>query len=461
MTHHLTLLTDLYQLTMAQGYWKLGKHSDHAVFDLFFREHPFQGGYTIFCGLESVRQMVENFHFTKKDIAYLATLTGTQNLPLFSVDFLQALLELRLTVDIHAMEEGSVVFPKEPLLRVEGPLWECQLLETTLLNLINFPTLIATKAARICFAAENDLVIEFGLRRSQGPDGGLTASRAAYVGGVASTSNILAGFEYGIPVAGTHAHSWVMAFENERSAFESYAKVMPHNCILLVDTYNTLEGVKNAIHIGLTLKAQGYSLLGIRLDSGDLAILSIAARKLLDDAGLFDTQIVGSNDLDEYEIVRLKKAGAKITLWGVGTRLSTAYEQPALGGVYKLVALKTCDGKWTYKAKQTDDIKKKSLPGIYGVKRIYKNNQMIRDIMYDVLDVPSNKNLMLESTETFEEMLKPFIRQGMAMAPSSTLHMIRNRVQSQLKKLPMNYRQLKPTLQYPVLIQEKNINENT
>lgn len=456
MTHHLALLTDLYQLTMAQGYWKLGKHSDRAVFDLFFREHPFQGGYTIFCGLESVRQMIESFHFTKEDIAYLATLTGTQDLPLFSADFLQALLELRLTVDIDAMEEGSIVFPKEPLLRVEGPLWECQILETVLLNLINFPTLIATKAARICFAAEKDPVIEFGLRRAQGPDGGLTASRAAYVGGAASTSNVLAGFDYGIPVAGTHAHSWVMAFENERSAFAAYAEVMPHNCILLVDTYNTLEGVKNAITVGLTLKSQGYSLLGVRLDSGDLATLSIAARKLLDDAGLFDTQIVGSNDLDEYEIVRLKKAGAKITLWGVGTRLSTGYEQPALGGVYKLVALKACDGKWTYKAKQTDDIKKKSLPGIHGVKRIYKHNQMVRDIMYDVLDVVSDKTFMMsEPTETLEEMLKPFIRQGKAMAPSPTLEMIRNRVQTQLEKLPIEYRQLKPLAQYPVVVQEK------
>lgn len=450
------LLTDLYQLTMAEGYWKLGKHSQRAVFELFFRELPFGGGYAVFCGLESVLKMVSNFAFTEADIHYLSTLTGAQAQPLFSNDFLQALLALRLTIDIDSLEEGILVFPKEPLLRVEGPLWECQLLETILLNLINFPTLIATKAARICYAAEGDSVIEFGLRRAQGPNGGLTASRAAYVGGAASTSNALAGQYYGIPVAGTHAHSWIMAFDDERTAFFSYSEAMPHNCILLVDTYNTMQGIQNAIAVGLKLKAMGHALLGIRLDSGDLARLSILARQLLDAAGLYDTKIVASSDLDEYKITDLKKAGAKITVWGVGTRLATAFDQPALGGVYKLVAIQNANQQWEYKAKQTDDIKKQTIPGIHCIRRFYQQEYMVRDVVYDNNQPPPKPNY---PNETFEDLLKPIVRQGKVIYEPPLLTDSRNKTFEQLKKLPINLKALKPTQNYPVFF-EKN-NENT
>jgi nicotinate phosphoribosyltransferase len=445
------MLTDLYQLTMAQGYWKLGKHLQRASFDLFFREHPFQGGYTVFCGLQAVLEMVQSFKFTQQDIAYLASLKGAKEVPLFSEEFLQALLELQLSLDIDAVREGNIVFPKEPLLRVEGPLWECQLLETGLLNLINFPTLIATKAARICYAAKGDPIIEFGLRRAQGPDGGLTASRAAYVGGAVSTSNVLAGQRYGIPVAGTHAHSWVMAFSDEMTSFRSYAEVMPHNCILLVDTYNSLDGIRNAIQIGLDLKRKGYALLGIRLDSGDLAALSIAARKLLDEAGLLETQIVGSNDLDEYTITKLKNAGAKISIWGVGTHLATAYEQPALGGVYKLVAIQDNKGEWLRKEKQTDDIRKKSRAGIHKIRRFYLENKMQRDVIYDQIkgECPEAK-----TNETFEELLIPVVRLGKPIIETPLLSSIQRYAHEQLQKLPDELKILKPKNQYSVTYQE-------
>lgn len=451
----LAMLTDLYQLTMAQGYWKLGKANQRAVFDLFFREHPFRGGYTIFCGLDAVLEMLPSFAFSKKDIDYLADLKGSNEQPLFKPDFLQMLLNLQLTVDIDALMEGTLAFPKEPLLRVEGPLLECQLLETILLNLINFPTLIATKAARICTAAHGDRVIEFGLRRAQGPNGGLTASRAAFVGGAASTSNVLAGQIYGIPVSGTHAHSWVMAFDTEVEAFEAYAKAMPHNSILLVDTYNSIEGVKNAIQVGLALKKQGYHLLGVRLDSGDLASLSIEARKMLDEAGLKDAQIVGSNDLDEYAILELKKRGAKISIWGVGTRLATSYEQPALGGVYKLVALQNIQGEWVYKAKKTDDIKKKSYPGIHQVCRVFKNKQMQRDFVFDKLK-GETPNLLPD--ETFEEILVPVVRQGKPIIQTPSIQQIQRFAKAQLDSLPEAFKKLTPYTeseqQYPVIFQE-------
>lgn len=478
LTDSYAMLTDLYQLTMAQGYWNLGKDKQRAVFDLFFREHPFQGGYTIFCGLAAVLEMIQSFHFKKEDVDYLASLKGANNTPLFSSDFLQMLLNLRLTVDIDALNEGSLAFPKEPLLRVEGPLLECQLLETVLLNLINFPTLIATKASRICHAAKGDQVIEFGLRRAQGPNGGLTASRAAFVGGCTSTSNVLAGKVFGIPVSGTHAHSWVMAFDTELAAFQAYSKAMPQNVILLVDTYHSLEGVKNAIQVGLDLKKQGSKLLGIRLDSGDLAALSIEARKLLDAAGLIDTQIVGSNDLDEYTILELKKRGAQITLWGVGTRLATAYEQAALGGVYKLVAIekdpkerseqterteRTKQGEqseqtkptktleWIYKSKQTDDIKKKTYPGIHQVRRFFKNKQMQRDVIFDQIQ---GEKPTIKADETFEDLLVPVVRQGRSVIQTPSIHQVQVYAKSQLEALPDIYKKLSPYTEtdpfYPV-----------
>src|SRR5690349_12637810 len=276
------LLTDLYQITMAYGYWKTGKADQEAVFHLHFRKHPFHGGFTLACGLADSLQYLLRFKFEKSDLDYLAGLKGDDGKRLLAPDFLKYLGRLKLRLDVDAVPEGTVVFPQEPLVRVRGPLLQAQLVETALLNMLNFQTLIATKAARVCLAARGDPVIEFGLRRAQGFDGALSASRAAYVGGCAGTSNVMAGERFGIPVKGTHAHSWVMSFDSERAAFQAYAEAMPNNCIFLVDTYDTLQGVKQAVETGRWLRTQGHELTGIRLDSGDLAWLSIEARKILD-----------------------------------------------------------------------------------------------------------------------------------------------------------------------------------
>ncbi|MBX2871613.1 MAG: nicotinate phosphoribosyltransferase [Saprospiraceae bacterium] len=365
------LLTDLYQLTMAFGYWKAGMHEREAVFHLFYRKNPFKGGYAIAAGLELVIQYLQNWRFTDEDLSYLRSLKGAKDMPLFEEDFLTYLGGLQFSCDVEAIPEGTVVFPHEPLLRIKGPILQAQLIETALLNIINFSTLIATKSARMVQAAEGDSILEFGLRRAQGPDGGLTASRSAYIGGCTGTSHVLAGQRYGIPVKGTHAHSWIMGFANEREAFETYAAAMPHNCILLVDTYDTLQGVEKAIEVGLKLKKKGFDLLGVRLDSGDLAELSKASRKLLDNAGLHDALIVASNDLDEYRIRALKAAGAPIDVWGIGTKLATGGEQAALGGVYKLAAIQDEEGIWQYKIKQSEDMIKVSNPGLLQVQRWY------------------------------------------------------------------------------------------
>src|SRR5688572_3194672 len=293
----LALLTDLYQLTMAYAYWKSGKREQEAVFHLFFRLNPFQGGFSVACGLTRAVEYLQALRFDADDIAYLASLRGNDGEVLFGTAFLEDLRRMELALDVEGVPEGTVVFPHEPMLRVRGPILQAQLVETALLNMMNFETLIATKAARVCLAARGEPVIEFGLRRAQGIDGGLAASRAAYVGGCAATSNVLAGRLYGIPVRGTHAHSWVMSFDTEAESFEQYAAALPNNCVFLVDTYDTLDGVRNAIEAGRRLRARGHEMVGIRLDSGDLAYLSIEARKILDDAGLTDAQILASNDL--------------------------------------------------------------------------------------------------------------------------------------------------------------------
>ena len=303
------LLTDLYQLTMAYGYWKSHRAHHEAVFHLHFRKPPFGGGYTIAAGLEPVIEWLQGFHFAPDDLAYLARIPGNDGKPIFEQAFLDHLGRMRLELDIEAVPEGTVVFPHQPLVRVRGPILQGQLLETALLCLVNFNTLIATKAARICQAAGSGPVLEFGLRRAQGLDGALSASRAAHIGGCASTSNVLAGKRYGIPVRGTHAHSWVMSFDDEEAAFEAYAQAMPNNCVFLVDTYDTLAGVRKAIRVGLRLRERGHELVGIRLDSGDLAWLSVEARKLLDEAGFPKALIVASNDLDERTIASIQQQG--------------------------------------------------------------------------------------------------------------------------------------------------------
>ena len=332
----LSLLTDLYQLTMAYGYFREDIAQRDSVFHLFFRKSPFQGGYTIAAGLETAIEWIDRFSFDESDLEYLGTLTGRDGKPLFDPSFADYLRDLTLTVDIDAIPEGTVVFPHQPLLRVRGPLLQCQLLETCLLNIINFQSLIATKSSRICRVAGDEPVLEFGLRRAQGIDGSLSASRAAFIGGCSATSNVLAGKIYGIPVRGTHAHSWVMSFDDELTAFEKYADALPNNCVFLVDTYDTLQGVRNAVKVGQALRERGHEMVGVRLDSGDLAKLSIGAREILDQGGFPKASIVASNDLDEHLMASLKSQGARISVWGVGTKLVTAYDQPALGGVYKL-----------------------------------------------------------------------------------------------------------------------------
>ncbi|MEM7105877.1 MAG: nicotinate phosphoribosyltransferase [Bacteroidota bacterium] len=427
--HNLSLLTDLYQLTMAYGYWKNGWMDKEAAFNLFFRKLPFGGRYAVAAGLESVCQFIENFGFSDEDISYLATLKGNDQKPLFEKGFLEYLRKLEFSCDIDAVPEGTLVFPNEPLIRVMGPIIQCQIIESTLLNLVNFPTLIATKAARIVEAAGDMQVLEFGLRRAQGIDGALTAARSAYVGGCAATSNAMAGRLYGIPVKGTHAHSWVMSHDTEQLSFNAYAQAMPNNCIFLVDTYDTIEGVKKAIETGLSLRQDGYEMVGIRLDSGDLAALSIEARKLLDEAAFPDAKIVASNDLDEYRILDLKRQGAKIDIWGVGTRLVTASEQASLGGVYKLSAIKE-KGAWRYKLKLSEQKIKISNPGIQQVKRFYHEGIPVKDIIYDELTgigVDGGKELLL-----------PVCRNGKVVYELPELDAVRENTLSNVLKFTQN-----------------------
>lgn len=454
------LLTDLYQLTMAYGYWKSGLAGREAVFHQFFRKAPFQSGFTIVAGLAAVIEFLQTFKFTDDDLRYLDTLTGNDGKPLFEPAFLDHLRTLRFSCDVDAMPEGTIAFPHEPLVRVQGPILQCQLLETALLNLVNFPSLIATKAARVCQAAQGNPVVEFGLRRAQGTDGALTASRATYIGGCAGTSNVLAGKVLGIPVKGTHAHSWVMAFDDEREAFLTYARVMPNNCIFLVDTYDSLEGVRHAVAAGKWLRERGHEMVGIRLDSGDLAWLSIETRKILDEAGFPKAVIVASNDLDEHLIASLKQQKAAIDVWGVGTKLITAYDQPALGGVYKLSAVRKTNGTWQHKVKLSEQSVKVTNPGVLQVRRFRRENEFIGDAIYDetrslprrttIVDPAdaTRRKQFPEDTE-YEDLLVPVLRDGKLVYDSPSLENIRARAQQQLAMLHSGIKRLDNPHQYP------------
>lgn len=413
---------------MAYGYWRHGLAERESVFHLYFRKHPFKGNYTIAAGLAYAIEVIQNFRFTETDREFLLSLQGVDGKELFPREFVEYLGCMELKVNIDGVEEGTIVFPREPLLRIQGPLLQVQLLETILLNVMNFQTLIATKASRICRAAAPDSVLEFGLRRAQGLDGGLSASRAAYVGGCHATSNVLAGKLFGIPVRGTHAHSWVMTFDTELEAFEKYAAAMPNNCVFLVDTYNTIIGVQHAIEIGKRLKADGHRMVGIRLDSGDLADLSITARKMLDDAGLADAAIVASNDLDEYSIAELKRQGARINIWGVGTKLATAFDQPALGGVYKLAAIKDAAGNWQWKLKRSENLDKSSDPGILQVRRYYRNDRPIGDLLWNLADEPPSSSAFGNAdADRFEDILKPVFCGGKLVRQPETTSQSRAR----------------------------------
>ena len=460
----LALLTDLYQLTMAYGYWRLGRADDEAVFHLFFRRPPFRGGYAIAGGLAAAIEYLTQLRFAADDLAYLATLTGNDDAPLFSAGFLEYLGGLRFRCDVDAVPEGTAMFAHEPLLRVRGSILQCQLVETPLLNLLNFSTLIATKAARVCTAAEGEPVLEFGLRRGQGIDGALSAARAAYLGGCAATSNVLAGKRYGIPVRGTHAHSWVMSFADEREAFAAYAEALPNNCVFLVDTYETIEGVRRAIAVGEQLRARGHELAGVRLDSGDLARLSQAARAMLDAAGFPAAAVVASNDLDEHEIAALRRGGAKISVWGVGTRLVTAYDQPALGGVYKLAAIrKDAAEAWNYRVKLSEDPIKVSNPGIQQVRRYSRaDGSFVADVIFEeTLGRGVTAHAIDAPAETFategegEDLLVPVLRGGVQVYTAPPLAQSRARTLDQLQRLGPGVRQLQGPDPYTVGLDER------
>ena len=421
---NLTLLTDLYELTMMQGYFQ-NHHSETAVFDAFYRHNPCNGGYAIFAGLTQVIDYVKKLHFSAEDIAYL------RELHMFHEDFLAYLRDFHFSGDIYAIPEGTVIFPQEPLLKVVAPVIEAQLLETAILNIINHQSLIATKAARVRYAAKGDTVMEFGLRRAQGPDAGIYGARAAIIGGCNGTSNVLAGQLFDVPVLGTHAHSWIMSFPDEYTAFKTYANLYPSACILLVDTYDTLKsGIPNAIRVFTEMRYHNIPLpyYGIRIDSGDLAYLSKKARKMLDDAGFSDAIISASNDLDEYLIENLKNQGAKVTSWGVGTNLITAKDNPAFGGVYKLAALQDSKGTFVPKIKRSENTEKITNPGNKTIFRIYDNTTgkiradliCLADETFDPADdmvlfdphEPWKKTHLTGGSYTMRKLLVPIFQQG-------------------------------------------------
>lgn len=437
-TLNLTLLTDLYEITMMQGYFKNGK-KDVAVFDAFYRKNPCDGGYSIFAGLEQVIDYIENLHFDSDDIAYL------RGLGIFEEDFLEYLANFRFSGDIYGIPEGSVMFPREPMLKIIAPIMEAQLIETAILNIVNHQSLIATKAARVCYAAKGDGVMEFGLRRAQGPDSGTYGARAAVIGGCKGTSNVLTGQLFHVPVLGTHAHSWIMSFPDEYTAFREYARLYPNSCTLLVDTYDTLKsGVPNAIRVFKEMREAGIPLknYGIRLDSGDLAYLSKKARIMLDEAGFPDAVISASNDLDEYLIESLKLQGAEITSWGVGTNLITAKDNPSFGGVYKLAAIQAEDHSFIPKIKLSENIEKVTNPGNKTFYRIYdKSTGKIRadliclsDETFDESEdlklfdpnAPWKKTRLPGGSYTMRNMLIPIIQNGKAVYHSPSVMEIRD-----------------------------------
>ncbi|MBR7162355.1 MAG: nicotinate phosphoribosyltransferase, partial [Clostridia bacterium] len=374
MERNLTMLTDLYQLTMINGYYQCGAKNQMACFDLFYRGSNGYS-YAIAAGLEQAIDYIENLHFGKDDIDYL------RSLGIFGEDFLDELKAFHFTGSIKAVPEGTLIFPNEPILTVIAPMFEAQLVETALLNIINHQTLIATTASRLTECTKAN-ISEFGLRRAQGPDAGLYGARAAYIGGCRSTSNVLAGQMFGIEIKGTHSHSWVMSFPTELDAFEAYAKVYPDNCLLLVDTYDTLKsGVPNAIKVFKKLKNDGHKPLGIRLDSGDLAYLSREARKMLDKAGFPEAKIFVSNDIDEKVLLALAQQDAKIDVYGIGTKLITSFNNAALGGVYKLSAIEDENGNMVPKIKVSNSHGKTTNPGVKKLVRIYTDGMAMADLI--------------------------------------------------------------------------------
>ena len=435
---NLTLLTDLYQLTMLNGYYEKNIHEDIVVFDMFFRKNACNGGYTIICGIEQLVEYINNLHFSDEDLKYL------KSLGLFSDKFLDFLKNFKFTGDIYAVEEGTIMFPKEPIITVKAPLYQAQLIETALLTIVNFQSLIATKASRVCYAAQGDPVFEFGLRRAQGPDAGTYGARAAVIGGCAGTANVLAGKMFDIPVVGTQAHSWVQKFDTELESFKAYADVYPDNCLLLVDTYDVLKsGVPNAIKVFDELRANGHKPMGIRIDSGDLQYLSIEAKKLFEEAGYEDLTITASNDLDEYTISSLKSSGAAVNSWGVGTKLITSAESPSLGGVYKLAG--SYNGETLIpKIKVSEEPEKINNPGFKKVVRIYNEENMAEGdlIMLHDEEIDTSKPLTIFhpvytwkkttfENYTIKELQKPLFINGECKYESKSVNEVKDFVKNQ------------------------------
>ena len=446
--NNLTLLTDLYELTMMQGYFK-NPTNQTVIFDMFYRNNPCGGSFAITAGLEQMIEYIENLHFTDKDIEYLRSLN------IFQEDFLEYLSSFHFTGDIYAIPEGTVVFPREPIVKVIAPIMEAQLVETAILNIINHQSLIATKAARVCYAARGDGVMEFGLRRAQGPDAGIYGARAAVIAGCVGTSNVLTGQMFHVPVLGTHAHSWIMSFPDEYTAFKTYAKMYPNSCTLLVDTYDVLKsGVPNAIRVFEEMREEGIKLTkyGIRIDSGDLAYLSKEAYKMLAAAGFDDATISASSDLDEYLIDSLKTQDAKINSWGVGTNLITSKDNPAFGGVYKLAAVRDADSNnFVPKIKLSENTEKVTNPGNKTVYRIYSKttgkikadlicladevfNPEDTMIIFDPVDT-WKKTKVLGGTYEMRELLVPVIRDGKRVYTSPEVMEIREYCQKEQNTL--------------------------
>lgn len=463
MNANLTMLTDLYQLTMINGYYKKNIHNDEAVFDVFFRKNVCDGGYTIVCGIEEVVEYIENLRFNEEDLRYLKS-TG-----LFEDDFLEFMKNFKFTGDIYAVEDGTVMFPKEPIIIVKAPLYQAQLIETAMLNIVNFMTLIATKASRVCYAAKGDPVLEFGLRRAQGPDAGIFGAKAAVIGGCRGTSNVLTGQMFDVPIYGTHAHSWVQKFDSELEAFRTYASIYPDSCLLLIDTYNVLEsGIKNALIVFDELREKGYEPVGVRLDSGDLAYLSKEVRKILDEAGYTNVKITASNDLDEYTITSLKQEGALIDSWGVGTKLITSYDYPSLGGVYKLAASENSEGDLEPKIKISENPEKINNPGYKKVIRIYNSfNKSEADvIMLNDEEVDTTKPIEIFDPiytwkrKTFEnytirEMLSPLFIGGRCVRKLKTVQEIKEYTKVELDSMWDQYKRIKNPHIYKVDLSRK------
>lgn len=460
---NLTLMTDLYQLTMSNAYFLNGIKDEKMVFDLFFRKNASGGGYTIICGIDEIIDYIKSIKFTEEDINYLRSLN------LFDESFLEYLKSFSFNGDIYAVEEGTILFPNEPILRVRANYIEAQIIETALLNILNFQSLIATKASRICHVAEGDIVMEFGLRRAQGTYAGIYGSKAAYIGGCDGTSNVIAGKMFDIPVLGTHSHSWVQKFDSEIEAFREYAKAYPNNTLFLIDTYNTLKsGLPNAIAVFKELKQKGFSPKGVRLDSGDLEYLAKVTRKELDESGFEDVKIVASNDLDEYSITHLKLQKAKIDIWGVGTRLITSSDSPALGGVYKLCAIEK-NGEIYPKIKISESPEKINNPGLKQVIRIINNKTGMFEadlICLDDEDIDETKSLTIfHPTYTWKKitltdfhtkkLLHPLFINGKLVREKKSIKDYRRYVDMQKTQLWQQYKRIKNPEPYRVDLSEK------